>query len=182
MSQSAAPKRPTLSVSIPTDDKATIQVEQTFAAGLGGLANTASGVPAGVNMNKVTELKLQTCNITKHNASIQAANMSAVGPTALALSCLFLALSCSLLLRPRPSQYLLLVPPSACFPSPLRCLQDEMEKTQAFWRNEVYQWKLQAMAGHAVAAQNVGVALYRGELGVPKVPRLPPPSPSGTSL
>lgn len=41
-------------------------------------------------------------------------------------------------------------------------------RTQDYWRAQVQEWKLQALAGNAIAAQNVGVALYKGELGIPR--------------
>jgi TPR repeat protein len=45
---------------------------------------------------------------------------------------------------------------------------DGGEKSQDYWRTQVQEWKAQAVAGNPVAAQNVGVALYKGELGVPR--------------
>lgn len=42
------------------------------------------------------------------------------------------------------------------------------ERSQDYWRAQIQAWKVEAMAGNPVASQNVGVALYKGELGVPR--------------
>lgn len=44
----------------------------------------------------------------------------------------------------------------------------DFNKTQEYWRNQVTEWKIQAVGGNPIAAQNCGVALFKGELGVPK--------------